>query len=220
MLASGLCREDTYICHSDIYLQLYEPEVLLVFIDLSLGKHGLDHLVYVFVGLVVAIGILVLKVEAHIAGTLMSQLEGVVSLFEAAENQQSFMRLLDVLCVVTDVSGRDIIRFLVIDLCIIKKKESLPFLLVSSSMTQHTFSTYVKSCFSMILIIWERISFSIHTKTRPSTISLLEKWSWEKSSVVMVPSGLAGLTPEVFHLGLIRIASTFSVRASRLVLTS
>jgi hypothetical protein len=194
--------------------------VLFVFIDLSLGQHGLDHLVYVFVGLVVALGILVLKVEAHIAGTLMPQLEGVVALFEAAEYQQSFMRLLDVLCVVTDVSGRDIIRFFVIDLCIIKEKEILPFLLVSSSMTQHTFSTYVRSCFSMILIIWERISFSTQTKTRPSTINLLEKWSWAKSSVVIVPSGLAGLTPEVFHLGLIRIASTFSVRASRLVFTS
>ena len=119
MLASELCREDTYFCKGDINLQFYEPEVLLVFIDLSLGQHGLDHLVYVFVGLVVALGILVLKVEAHIAGTLMPQLEGVVALFEAAEYQQGFMGLLDVLCVISDVCGRDIISFFVIDLYVI-----------------------------------------------------------------------------------------------------
>ena len=46
--------------------------MLLVFIDLSLGQHGLDHLVYVFVGLVVAVRILLFEVEADIACTLMS----------------------------------------------------------------------------------------------------------------------------------------------------
>lgn len=71
--------------------------MLLVFIDLSLGQHGLDHLVYVFVRLIVAVRIFVFEVEAHIARTLMPQLEGVVSLFEASEYQQGFMRLLDVI---------------------------------------------------------------------------------------------------------------------------
>ena len=43
-----------------------------MFIDLCLGQHGLDHLVYVFVGLVVAVRILLFEVEAHIARALMS----------------------------------------------------------------------------------------------------------------------------------------------------
>jgi hypothetical protein len=68
-----------------------------VFIDLSLGQHGLDHLINVFVGLVVALLILLFEVEADIAHALMSQLEGVVSLFEASEYKQGFMRLLDVI---------------------------------------------------------------------------------------------------------------------------
>ena len=97
MLASELCHEDTFICHGDNNLQFNEPEVLLVLIDLSLGQHGLDHLVYVFVGLVVALRISVFKVEAHIGRTLMPQLESVGSLFEASEYQQCLMGLLDVL---------------------------------------------------------------------------------------------------------------------------
>jgi len=68
-----------------------------VFIDLSLGQHGLDHLINVFVGLVVALLILLFEVETDIARALMSQLEGVVSLFEASEYKQGFMRLLDVI---------------------------------------------------------------------------------------------------------------------------
>lgn len=68
-----------------------------MFIDLCLGQHGLDHLVYVFVGFVVAVRILLFEVEAHIARALMPQLERVVSLFEASENQQGFMRLLDII---------------------------------------------------------------------------------------------------------------------------
>ena len=71
--------------------------MLLVFIDLGLGQHGLDHLVYVLVWLVVALRLLVFEVEADIACTLMPELEGVVSLFEASEYQQGFMRLLDVI---------------------------------------------------------------------------------------------------------------------------
>ena len=50
-------------------------------IDLSLRQHGLDHLIYVFVGFVVALRIFVFEVEAHIASSLMPQLEGIGSLF-------------------------------------------------------------------------------------------------------------------------------------------
>lgn len=92
--------------------------MLLLLINHGLGEHGLDHIINEFVWLVVG-SVGVLEVKAYITGPLMSEFKRVLTLLlESSEDQKSFMRFLNVLIVISNVGGRYINTFGVVNLYI------------------------------------------------------------------------------------------------------